>query len=159
MSVKMRVKGLTFDPKSQMFVVVLTDLENVFALPIWIGPFEASAIALKLRNISTYRPQTHDIIQNTLEALEARIVKVEVMDLRGNTYFALLYIMAGGKEITVDSRPSDAIALALRADAPIYVEEKILSKAKKIELGQHMDKDELAEFLKSLNPEDFKYKA
>lgn len=153
MSVQMKVTFLTFDPSSNGFALLLSDLENKHALPIWIGPFEANVIALKLKNIHSHRPMTHDLLRNILKMFKSEIVKIEVMDLRDNTYYALIHIKADGKEITIDSRPSDAIAVALGADAPIYVTEEVLSKAKTIKL------DQLEEWLQSLNPEDFKYKA
>jgi len=159
MAVEMKVKGLTMDPKSNAFIVLLSDLENRHALPIWIGPFEANAIALKLSNTNLQRPQTHDLIRNILEAFDSEILKIEVMDLRDNTYYALIHIIADGRELTIDSRPSDAIAVALAVGAPIYVREKVLYKAKTVELDKDMDEDQLKEFLESLNPEDFKYKA
>lgn len=159
MAVEMKVKGLTMDPKSKAFIVLLSDLENRHALPIWIGPFEANAIALKLSNTNLQRPQTHDLIPNILEAFDSEILKIEVMDLRDNTYYALIHIIADGRELTIDSRPSDAIAVALAVGAPIYVREKVLYKAKTVELDKDMDEDQLKEFLESLNPEDFKYKA
>ena len=159
MAVEMKVKGLTMDPKSNAFIVLLADLENRHALPIWIGPFEANAIALKLSNTNLQRPQTHDLIRNILEAFDSEILKIEVMDLRDNTYYALIHIIADGRELTIDSRPSDAIAVALAVGAPIYVREKVLYKAKTVELDKDMDEDQLKEFLESLNPEDFKYKA
>jgi bifunctional DNase/RNase len=159
MAVEMKVKGLTMDPKSKAFIVLLSDLENRHALPIWIGPFEANAIALKLSNTNLQRPQTHDLIRNILEAFDSEILKIEVMDLRDNTYYALIHIIADGRELTIDSRPSDAIAVALAVGAPIYVREKVLYKAKTVELDKDMDEDQLKEFLESLNPEDFKYKA
>jgi bifunctional DNase/RNase len=159
MAVEMKVKGLSMDPKSKAFIVLLSDLENRHALPIWIGPFEANAIALKLSNTHLQRPQTHDLIRNILEAFDSEILKIEVMDLRDNTYYALIHIIADGRELTIDSRPSDAIAVALAVGAPIYVREKVLYKAKTVELDKDMDEDQLKEFLESLNPEDFKYKA
>jgi bifunctional DNase/RNase len=159
MAVEMKVKGLAMDPESKVFIVLLSDLENRHALPIWIGPFEANAIALKLSNTNLQRPQTHDLIRNILEAFDSEILKIEVMDLRDNTYYALIHIIADGRELTIDSRPSDAIAVALAVGAPIYVREKVLYKAKTVELDKDMDEDQLKEFLESLNPEDFKYKA
>ena len=159
MAVEMKVRGLTMDPKSNAFIVLLSDLENRHALPIWIGPFEANAIALKLSNTNLQRPQTHDLIGNILEAFDSEILKIEVMDLRDNTYYALIHIITDGRELSIDSRPSDAIAVALAVGAPIYVREKVLYKAKTVELDKDMDEDQLKEFLESLNPEDFKYKA
>ncbi len=159
MAVQMKVRALTLDPKSNIFVVYLSDLENRYALPIGIGPFEANAILLNLKNTYLHRPQTHDLIRNILDVLDSEIVKIEVMDLRENTYYALIHVKADGKELTIDSRPSDAIAIAVGAGAPIYVTEEVLYKAKTIELDKDMDEDQLKEFLENLNPEDFKYKA
>jgi hypothetical protein len=159
MPVEMKVKGLVFDPESNMFVVVLSDLENTKVLPIWIGPFEANAIALKLKNAHLHRPQTHDLIRNIVKAFDSEILKIEVTDIKDNTYYALIHVLVDGEELTIDSRPSDAIAVALTAGAPIYVMEKVLYRAKTIPLDKDMDEDQLEEFLESLNPEDFKYKA
>jgi hypothetical protein len=159
MAVKMKVTALTFDSESNMFVVLLSDIEGRQALPIWIGPFEANAIVLKLKDTRLHRPMTHDLIRNILEAFDSEIVKVEVMDLKDSTYYALIHFETDGGEFTVDSRPSDAIAVALAAGAPIYVREKVLLKANTVELNKDMGEDELKEFLESLNPEDFKYKA
>ena len=159
MAVEMRVKGLTLDPNSNAFIVILTDLESKYALPIWIGPFEANAIALKLSDTSLQRPMTHDLIGNIIETFDAEILKIEVMDLKDNTYYAMIHILTDGEELTIDSRPSDAIAVALTVGAPIFVREKVLYKSKMVELDQHMNGDQLKEFLESLNPEDFKYKA
>jgi bifunctional DNase/RNase len=159
MAVEMKVKFLTFDPSSNGFVVLLSDLENRHALPIWIGPFEANAIALKLKDVYSHRPMTHDLIRNILTLFRSEIVKIEVMDLKENTYYALIHLKTDGREIAVDSRPSDAIAVALGAGAPIYVTEEVLSKARTIELEKGTEEDQLKEWLESLNPEDFKYKA
>ena len=153
MLVEMKLKSLTLDPSSKAFVIFLSDLENQHALPIWIGPFEANAIALELQGVASHRPMTHDLIRDILGVLNSEIVKIEVMDLRDNTYYALIHVKAEGKEIAIDSRPSDAIALALGTGVPIYVTEEVLSKAKTISL------DQLEEWLESLDPEDFKYRA
>ena len=159
MAVEMKVKFLTFDSSSNGFVVLLSDLENRHALPIGIGPFEANAIALKLKDVYSHRPMTHDLIRNILRLFQSEITKIEVMDLKDNTYYALIHLSSQGKQITIDSRPSDAIAVALGAGAPIFVTEDVLSKAKTIELDKNMEEDQLKEWLESLNPEDFKYKA
>jgi bifunctional DNase/RNase len=159
MAVEMRVRGLTLDPKSNAFIVILADLESKYALPIWIGPFEANAIALKLNDTYPHRPQTHDLIGNIIETFDAEILKIEVMDLKDNTYYAMIHILADGEELTIDSRPSDAIVVALAVGAPIFVREKVLYKSRTIELDKDMNEDQLKEFLESLNPEDFKYKA
>ena len=153
MVVEMKIKSLTLDPSSKAFVIFLSDLENKYALPIWIGPFEANAIALKLHDVASHPPMTHDLIRNVLGVLNSEIVKIEVMDLRDNTYYALIHVKAEGKEIAIDSRPSDAIAVALGTGAPIYVTEVVLSKAKTI------SSDQLEQWLESLDPEDFMYKA
>ena len=159
MAVEMKVKFLAFDPSSNGFVVLLSDIEGRRALPIWIGPFEANAIALKLKDAYSHRPMTHDLIRNIMSVFNAEIVKIEVMDLRDNIYYALIHFKTEGKEVTIDSRPSDAIAVALAAGAPIYVREKVLYKANAVELSKDMDEEQLKEFLESLNSEDFKHKA
>lgn len=159
MAVEMKVKFLTFDPSSNGFVVLLSDLEDKHALPIWIGPFEANAIALRLKEVYSHRPMTHDLIRNILSLFKSEILKIEVMDLKDNTYYALIHLKTKGRELTIDSRPSDAIAVALGANAPIYVTEDVLSKAKTIELDKTLEEDQLKEWLESLNPDDFKYKA
>jgi hypothetical protein len=153
MLVEMKIKSLTVDPSSKAFVILLSDLENKHGLPIGIGAFEGNAIALKLQGVASHPPMTHDLIRDILGALKSEIVKIEVMDLRDNTYYALIHVKAEGKEIAIDSRPSDAIAVALGTGAPIYVTEEVLSKAKTISL------DQLEEWLESLDPEDFRYKA
>jgi bifunctional DNase/RNase len=151
--IEMKVKSVTFDPSSTRFLVLLLDLENRNALPIWIGPFEANAIVLKLQKTSFHRPLTHDLIRNVIQALNYQINRVVVNDLRGNTYFALIYIKTEKGETVIDSRPSDAIAIALGTGAPIFVEEDVLNQAKDSDLS-----DRLNEWLEDLKPEDFKYK-
>ncbi len=152
-AVQMKVMFVAFDPKSDAFSVLLKDLENKYVLPIWIGPFEANAIVLKLKKIDSRRPMTHDLLCNILTIFNSEIVKVEVVDLRDQTYYALIHIRSDGKEIALDSRPSDAIAIALGAGAPIYANESVLTKAEMFRL------DHLQEWLKSLKPGDIKYKA
>ncbi len=157
MYVEMKVKFLTFDSTSNGFVVLLMDLGNKTGLPIWIGPFEANAIAMKLKKIGSHRPMTHDLIHNILKGLESQVMKIVVNDLKENTYYALIHLNRGGEEIIIDSRPSDAIAIALAVDAPIFVSEHVIEKARTIDLEK--DGDQLKEWLENLNPEDFKYKA
>jgi hypothetical protein len=157
MYVEMKVKFLTFDSTSNGFVVLLMDLANKTGLPIWIGPFEANAIAMKLKKIGSHRPMTHDLIHNILKGLESQVMKIVVNDLKENTYYALIHLNRGGEEIIIDSRPSDAIAIALAVDAPIFVSEHVIEKARTIDLEK--DGDQLKEWLENLNPEDFKYKA
>lgn len=155
--IEMKVKFLTFDSSSNGFVVLLMDLSNKTGLPIWIGPFEANAIAMKLKKVESHRPMTHDLINNLLKGLESEVVKVIVNDLRENTYYALIHLNRKGEEIYIDSRPSDAIAIALTVGAPIYVSEQVIEKARTIDLEK--EEDQLKEWLESLHPEDFKYKA
>ena len=161
MLIEMKVKFLTFDPSSNGFVVFLVDGENKHTLPIWIGPFEANAIALKLKKAAPRRPLTHDLIRNLIDALNCRIRHVVVNDLRENTYYGLIYIEGKKGELTIDSRPSDAIAIALGAGVPIFVEEDVLQRTK----GAMLDKegrelpDRLKELIENLKPEDFEGKA
>lgn len=161
MWLEMKVRGLALDPLSNMPIVILRDEEEKRSLPIWVGVFEANAIALELEKIATPRPMTHDLIKNILESLDARVGKVVVNDLRDNTFFAVIHLHLGGSEITVDSRPSDAIALALRVGAPIFVDEEVVLKAKSVEIakegesGKLEDQEKLKEWLDNLKPEDF----
>ena len=157
MFVEMKVKFLTFDSTSNGFVVLLMDLSNKTGLPIWIGPFEANAIAMKLKKIGSQRPMTHDLIHSILKTLQSRVVKIVVNDLKENTYYALIYLNRKGQEIVIDSRPSDAIAIALSVDAPIYVSDQVIERARTIDLEK--DEDQLKDWLENLNPDDFKYKA
>ena len=157
MYVEMKVKFLTFDSTSNGFVVLLMDLANKTGLPIWIGPFEANAIAMKLKKIASQRPMTHDLIHTLLTTLESRIDKIIVNDLKENTYYALIHLNRRGEEIVIDSRPSDAIAIALAVDAPIFVSNLVIEKARTIDLEK--DADQLKEWLENLKPDDFKYKA
>jgi bifunctional DNase/RNase len=133
------------------------DLANKTGLPIWIGPFEANAIAMKLKKIGSQRPMTHDLIHSILSTLESKVIKIVVNDLKENTYYALIYLNRKGDEIVIDSRPSDAIAIALAVDAPIFVSDQVIEKAKTIDMEK--EGDQLKEWLENLNPDDFKYKA
>jgi bifunctional DNase/RNase len=145
-----------------MPIIILRDEEEKRSLPIWVGIFEANAIALELEKIATPRPMTHDLIKNILETIEARVLKVVVTDLRDNTFFAVLHLQVGETEYQVDSRPSDAIALALRVTAPIYVDEDVVRKAKTLEVAKEGaepvkpdDTERLREWLQNIKPEDF----
>jgi hypothetical protein len=145
-----------------MPIIILRDEDEKRSLPIWVGIFEANAIALELEKIATPRPMTHDLIKNILETIEAQVVKVVVTDLKENTFFAVLHLKVGSAEYTVDSRPSDAIALALRVAAPIYVEEEVFPKAGKMEVAKEGgepvkadDPEQLREWLQNIKPEDF----
>jgi bifunctional DNase/RNase len=161
MWVEMKVRGLALDPVSNMPIIILRDDEEKRSLPIWVGIYEANAIALELEKISTPRPMTHDLIKNILESVDAKVEKIVVNDLRDNTFFALIHLRLGEEEITVDSRPSDAIAVALRVGAPIFVEEDVVRRAKSVEVApkESDDQEKLKEWLENLKPEDFgKYK-
>ncbi|MGH7322173.1 MAG: bifunctional nuclease family protein [Candidatus Rokuibacteriota bacterium] len=157
MWVEMKVRGLALDPVSNMPIIILRDEEEKRSLPIWVGIFEANAIALELEKISTPRPMTHDLIKNILESVEAKVEKIVVNDLRDNTFFALIHLRLGEEEITVDSRPSDAIAVALRVGAPILVDEDVVRRAKSVEIAprESDDQEKLKEWLENLKPEDF----
>ena len=161
MFLEMKVRGLALDPMSNMPIIILRDEDDKRSLPIWVGIFEANAIALELEKIATPRPMTHDLIKNILEAIDARVVKVMVTDLKENTFFAVLHLQVGETEYPVDSRPSDAIALALRVAAPIFVDEEVVRKAKSIEVtkeGETVkadDPERLREWLENIKPEDF----
>ena len=160
MEIEMKIKGLVVDPISKMPIVVLEDTNKQRMLPIWIGVFEANAIALKIENISTPRPMTHDLIKNFLKKLQISVEKIVVNDVRDNTFYALIHCLYNNKRLIIDSRPSDAIALALRTDAPIYVEEEVVNKAHSLKFDENLeDSEKLKKWLESLRPEDFgKYK-
>lgn len=160
MEIEMRIKGLVVDPISKMPIVVLEDLKSEKMLPIWIGIFEANAIALKIENIATPRPMTHDLIKNFLDEMAITIDKVVVNDVRDNTFYALIYCTHNGHDMVIDSRPSDAIALSLRTNTPIFVEEDVVEKAHSLKFDENLESSEkLKKWLESLKPEDFgKYK-
>lgn len=158
---EMQVKGLTLDPLTSMPVVLLKDLKGRQTIPIWIGILEASAIAAELEKMTLSRPMTHDLLRNTVHALGADIIMVEVNDLRDNTFYATIYLKKGKKEIAVDARPSDAIAIALRVNCPIYVSDKVIERSKRIDLTAKVkiEKGAWEGILEKLSPEDFgKYK-
>lgn len=146
MLIEMNVEGLLFDPRSSMYILLLKEIEGDGRLPIWIGKPEADSIALALGKVVTPRPLTHDLIKNIADGLKVRITKIIVTEILENTYYALVCLDDGKKETLIDSRPSDAIAVALRTNAPIFVEESIMEKR---------STDELEEWLKNLRPEDF----
>lgn len=155
---EMKVRGLTLDPLSNMALVILRDLEGHKALPIWVGIPEANAIALEIEQVPTPRPMTHDLIKNILEGINASVTRVVVNDLRDSTFYATISLSLQGKEFHIDSRPSDAIAVALRVKAPIYVTLDVLERAGSIDTtGQNLseDPDQVKEWLDNLKPEDF----
>ncbi|MCJ7579943.1 MAG: bifunctional nuclease family protein [Candidatus Aminicenantes bacterium] len=160
MEIEMRIKGLVVDPISKMPIVVLEDIKNERMLPIWIGVFEANAIALRIENIATPRPMTHDLLKNLLDKLDIKVEKIVVNDVRDNTFYALIHCRYKDQIITIDSRPSDAIALVLRTDAPIFVEESVVEKAHSMKIDENLeDSEKLKKWLENLQPDDFgKYK-
>jgi len=165
MFIEMRVSGLTMDPITNTPIVILKDLEEKKAIPIWIGIFEASAIATEIEKITFSRPMTHDLLTEIVKVLKTEVTRVEIHDLRNNTFFANIHLLREGNRIVVDARPSDAIAIALRAGAPIFVDDKVVEKSRNVDFGTKMSdldrlkKEKLAEFLENLSPEDFgKYK-
>jgi bifunctional DNase/RNase len=160
MQIEMTIKGLMVDPITNTPIIILRDKDGQRVLPIWVGMFEANAIALQIENVTTPRPMTHDLLKNVIQDLHGRIEKVVVSDLKENTFYALIYLRVNGDTIAVDSRPSDAIALALRARAPIFVEETVIDNAKTVDLAPDKgDAERLQKWLESLDPDDMgKYK-
>ncbi|MDP2156095.1 MAG: bifunctional nuclease family protein [Nitrospirota bacterium] len=146
MFVEMKVEGLLFDPRSNMYILLLKQVDGTGTLPIWIGKPEADSIALALGRVSTPRPLTHDLVKNVIDGLNAKATKVVITEIIDNTFYALIHIADGQREALIDSRPSDAVAIALRVNVPIFVEESILGTK---------TADELDEWLKNLKPEDF----
>jgi uncharacterized protein len=159
MQIEMTIKGLMVDPLTNSPIVILRDKEGQKVLPIWVGIFEANAIALQIENIATPRPMTHDLLRNIIQDLKASVQKIVVCDLQENTFYALIYLALNGDTVAIDARPSDAIALALRTRAPIFVEDAVLDNAKTIEPApDKADADRLHKWLESLDPDDFEYK-
>jgi uncharacterized protein len=148
------------DPITNTPIVILRDKEGQKVLPIWVGIFEANAIALQIENIATPRPMTHDLLRNVIHDLKASVEKIVVCDLQENTFYALIYLGLNGDTVAIDARPSDAIALALRTRAPIFVEETVIDHAKTVEFTtEKTDADRLHKWLESLDPDDLgKYK-
>ncbi len=146
MLIRMKVEGLLFDPRSNMYILLLKEVDGNGTLPIWIGKPEADSIALALGKVETPRPLTHDLIKNITDGLKVKITKIIVTEILDNTYYALVCLNDGKKETFIDSRPSDAVAVALRTNASIFIEDSIMER-KSI--------DELEEWLKNLKPEDF----
>ena len=155
----MTIKGLMVDPVTNMPIILLRDAEGQKVLPIWVGIYEANAIALQIENVSTPRPMTHDLLKNVINDLKASVKKIVVSDLKDNTFYALIYIDVNGEMVAVDARPSDAIALALRTRAPIFVEEAVIDNAKPFDPGDKPDTDRLQKWLENLDPDELgKYK-
>jgi bifunctional DNase/RNase len=158
--IPMSIKGLMLDPVSNSPIVVLKDSEEKFFLPIWVGIFEANAIALQLENVTTPRPMTHDLLRNMISELDGRVTRVVINDLRDSTFFAQIRVTAGQRTLELDARPSDAIALALRTEAPIFVTQTVLDQAQTISPDMEEGGDEkVKKLFDQLDPEDLgKYK-
>jgi bifunctional DNase/RNase len=168
-SIQMSVGGLTLDPVTKTPIVILKDSENKLNLPIWIGLLEATAMATEIEGIKMARPMTHDLLKNVLGEVGCAVDSVEITELKENTYYALVRLTVGGKQLLIDSRPSDAIALALRTKSPIYVAKAVLEassvlqqteegKEGTVENVSNVSKEKWAEILEKMTPDDFKYK-
>jgi bifunctional DNase/RNase len=160
MQIEMTIKGLMVDPITNTPIIILRDKDGQRILPIWVGVFEANAIALQIENVTVARPMTHDLLRNVIHDLKAEIRKIVVCDLKENTFYALIHLEVNGEPLAVDARPSDAIALALRARAPIFVEDRVIDNAKTVDFAPDRgDADRLQKWLESLDPDEMgKYK-
>jgi bifunctional DNase/RNase len=155
MEVEMKIRGLMMDPVTNMPIVVLKDVGGDTVLPIWVGVYEANAIALEIEKVTTPRPMTHDLIKNLLIGFDAHVHKVVVNELREDTFFAVIWMERDGKVMSMDSRPSDALALALRLDCPIYVDEEVLKSSKSASTSaDRVSAEDLRKWLEGLNDED-----
>jgi hypothetical protein len=153
MEVEMKIRGLMLDPVTNTPIVILKDSGDT-VLPILVGVYEANAIALEIEKVSTPRPMTHDLIKNVLAGLDAQVHKVVVTELKEDTFYAVIWMEREGRIISVDSRPSDALALALRVDCPIFVEDEVLKTSKKAASAAETSSEEMRKFLENLGDED-----
>jgi bifunctional DNase/RNase len=161
MQIEMNIKGLMIDPITNMPIIILRDQEGQRILPIWVGVFEANAIALQIENVQTPRPMTHDLLKNIIDDLSASVERIVVTELKENTFYALIHLRRNGHSIEVDARPSDAIALALRTQSPIFVEEAVIDTARSVENSRDasMDVTRLQKWLENLSDDELgKYK-
>lgn len=155
MTVEMKIKGLMIDPVSNMPIIILKNDEGDSVLPIWVGIFEANAIAMQLESVVSPRPMTHDLLKNVIEGLHAKIARVVINDLKDNTFFANIFLDRNGDDLCIDSRPSDAMALALRAEAPIFVEKAVLEKSASPEAGaDSAETERLRRWLETVDPDE-----
>lgn len=155
MEVEMKIRGLMMDPVTNMPIVILKDVNGNTILPIWVGIYEANAIALEIEKVATPRPMTHDLMKSILQGLCAGVRKVVVSELRDDTFYAVIWLEKDGELISVDSRPSDALALALRVDCPIYVEDSVLKSSRMAAaVSDKVNNEELRRWLEGLNDED-----
>lgn len=156
MEVEMKIRGLMMDPVTNMPIVVLKDPAGDAVLPIWVGIYEANAIALEIEKVATPRPMTHDLIKNLLTGLDTRVHKIVVTELRDDTFFAVIWMEREGRIISIDSRPSDALAIAMRLDCPIFVDDEVLKSSKlAATVSDRVSSEELRKMLENLNDEDF----
>ena len=160
MEIEMTIKGLMIDPITNMPIIILRDDEGQRMLPIWVGVFEANAIALQIENVQTPRPMTHDLLKNVIDDLRGRVDRIVVCELKENTFYARIHMSVDGRVLEVDARPSDAIALALRTRSPIFVEETVIQSARSVESSkENMDLGRLQKWLEGLSEEELgKYK-
>jgi len=155
MEVEMKIRGLMMDPVTNMPIVVLKDVQGQAILPIWVGVYEANAIALEIEKVQTPRPMTHDLLRNVLLGLEVRVQKIVVNDLKDDTFYAMIWVEREGQMMTIDSRPSDALALALRMDCPIFVDEAVLKNSKiSNAFAERSTHEQLRNYLDGLSDED-----
>jgi uncharacterized protein len=153
--VEMKIRGLMMDPVTNMPIVILKDVAGDAVLPIWVGVYEANAIAMEIEKITTPRPMTHDLLKNLLIGLDTRVHKIVVSELKEETFFAVIWLERDGRIISIDSRPSDALALALRMDCPIYVADEVLKNSKlSTANADRVSAEELRKWLEGLNDED-----
>jgi uncharacterized protein len=155
MEVEMKIRGLMMDPVTNMPIVVLKDVQGQTILPIWVGVYEANAIALEIEKVQTPRPMTHDLLKNVFLGLDVRVQKIVVNDLKDDTFFALIWVEHAGEMMTIDSRPSDALALALRMDCPIFVDEVVLKNSKVTSaVSERNTNEQLRNYLEGLSDDD-----
>jgi bifunctional DNase/RNase len=154
MELEVKIRGLMMDPVTNMPVVVLKETQGAGVLPIWVGIYEANAIALEIEKVQTPRPMTHDLLKNVLTGLDVHVQKVVVSDLKDDTFYALIWMERAGQLMSMDSRPSDALALALRLDCPIFVEDQVLKNSKTGVISEKSSSEELRKWLENLNDED-----
>jgi len=154
MSVKMKIQGLMIDPVSDMPIVILKNASNDKVLPIWVGVFEANAIAQQIEKVESPRPMTHDLLRSAIEQLGGKIERIVITDLREATFYAILHLDLDGKKVEVDARPSDAMALALRCNAPIFVEETVIEKSSRPGDSDSMEPDRLRRWLETVDPQE-----
>ncbi len=155
MELEMKIKGLMIDPITNMPIIILRDPSSSAVLPIWVGIFEANAIALQIEKIVTPRPMTHDLLKSMISGMSATVEKVVITDLKENTFYALIFLNHDGKVFPIDSRPSDAIALALRTASPIFVNSEVIEKAKNTDLTKDAGESErIRKWLESLDPDE-----